>query len=172
MTWRLGARMTGTCVKSCTWLAALLAIGSQARAEHADISLLVAQSGVQVEAHADTEPPQGGWNKTPVFRMKAAEPGMMQFIFVNTYPHREIPGVTVQYYVTPIREPGQKNTPSPGDGNAVMQGRVVMPFKPQCRVGARLQFTLPQPGCYRVRIDTRNTNSDHEHFAAIDLIAE
>jgi hypothetical protein len=150
----------------------MLAVGSVARAEHGDINLSVSQSGKQVEAHADTEPPQGGLNETPVFKMKAGEPASLQFIFVNVYPHREVPGVTVRYYVTPIHEPGQKETPSPDDGHAVMRGQMTMPFKPQCRAGARLQFTLPAPGCYRVRIDTRNTQSDHEHFSAIDLVSE
>ena len=29
---------------------------------------------------------------------------------------------------------------------------------------------IDTPGVYLVRLETRNTQSDHEHFAAIDLI--
>ncbi len=52
--------------------------------------------------------------------MFAGEPGTMQFGFVNTYPHRDVPSVVVRYavvryYVTPIRELGQKDTPAGDD---------------------------------------------------------
>jgi len=165
--------MNPTWTRCLLWSGLLVASGSIARAEHADINLLVSQAGKQAESHAETDPPPlGGMTKPPVFKMKAGEPGVMQFVFVNTYPHREIPGVIVRYYVTPIRELGQKETPSPDDGHAVTQGQVTTTFKPKCRVGARLQFTLPKPGCYRVRVDSRKTQSDHEHCSAIDLVAE
>lgn len=160
------------CAAGIVTLAVLLACSATVRAEHASIDLMVSQSNKQAEAHADEEPPLGGSFETPVFHMKAGEGAVMQFVFVNIYPHRETPNVTVRYYVIPIRQLGQKATPSPDDGQAVMQGQVTMPFKPKCRVGARLQFAVPEPGLYRMRVDTLNTQSDHEHFSAIDLVAE
>jgi hypothetical protein len=36
-------------------------------------------------------------------------------------------------------------------------------------VGARLNVRIDEPGIYLVRVDTQNTQSDHEHFSAIDL---
>jgi hypothetical protein len=39
-------------------------------------------------------------------------------------------------------------------------------------VGARVAFRVPEPGVYLLRVDSFHTNSDHEHFAAIDLQAE
>ncbi len=169
---RRNNRLHRICARCLLTAGLVLTVHSAAHAEHADINLLVSQSQKQAEARDDTEPPQGGVNETPVFKMISSEPGTMQFVFVNLYPHREVPGAVVRYYITPIRELGQKDTPSPDDGHAVMKGQVTMPFKPKCRVGARLQFTLPEPGFYRVRVDTQNTQSDHEHFSAIDLIAE
>jgi hypothetical protein len=35
-----------------------------------------------------------------------------------------------------------------------------------------LQLIAPDPGIYLVRVDTVNTKSDHEHFAAMDLQVE
>lgn len=172
MTSQLKRPCRGICAPWILTIGIVSACGSAAYAEHASIDLLVSQLDKQAESHADEEPPLGGMLETPVFNMKAGEPAVMQFIFVNIYPHRELPDATVRYYVVPIRELGQKETPSPEDGQAVMLGQVKTPFKPKCRVGARLQFTVPEPGLYRMRIDTLNTQSDHEHFSAIDLVVQ
>ena len=37
-------------------------------------------------------------------------------------------------------------------------------FSPTLRISA--------PGVYLIRVETRQTNSDHEHFSAIDLVVE
>jgi hypothetical protein len=47
-----------------------------------------------------------------------------------------------------------------------------MDFKPKCRVGARVTFKIAKPGLYLIRVQTINTQSDHEHFSAVDLQAE
>lgn len=146
-----------------------------ARAEHAAINLTVVASGNQAEAQADEEPPLGGREKVPVLHVKTNEPLVMQFILTNLYPHKVLRDVTVLYYVVRIDKLRQKPTPDlkqlKGDA-IVMQGRVLMNFKPKCRVGARLKFRIPKPGIYRVRVETLNTQSDHEHFSAIDLKAQ
>jgi hypothetical protein len=139
-----------------------------ARAEHADISLQVISPDGRANANADEEPPLGGRNKIPVLKVKAKDPLVMQYFLTNLYPHKVHKGVIVRYYVVPIETLRQKITPPLKDG-FLMQGKVVMNFKPQCRVGARFHFRIPKPGLYRVRIDTLNTQSDHEHFSAIDL---
>ena len=51
----------------------------------------------------------------------------------------------------------------------VTQGAATLDFKPKCRIGALLKFSIDTPGIYLVRVETRNTKRDHEHFAAIDL---
>ena len=53
--------------------------------------------------------------------------------------------------------------------SAVTEGKVNMNFKPKCRVGARFNIRIDDPGIYLVRVETQNTQSDHEHFSAIDL---
>jgi hypothetical protein len=88
-----------------------------------------------------------------------------------TYPHGVKKGVTVRYYVVREEKQGQKNVPGPKKG-AVTEGRFKMNFKPNCRVGAQVNFTIKGPGTYLLRIETLNTDSDHEHFAAIDVQVE
>lgn len=162
-------------------LLALFILGAwplAAWAEHANIDLRVmrldpksVKSLGDAKASADEEPPAGGVNPRPLFKVKAGEPLAMQFILTNTYPHGNLKDVTVRYFVVRADKAGQKTVPDLDKGT-VTQGRFKMNFKPKCRVGARVTFTVKDPGVYLLRVQTANTNSDHEHFSAIDLQVE
>lgn len=180
------------------WLRAVMAIGvvltasPSLWAEHASIDLRVSRPGEEVAAGADVEPPAGGWNEPPVLTVKVNEPLVLQFIFTNTYPHKVVEDVRVRYYVVRVTELGRKPPPSlfrererrgadPGLDEesqpllvpgVVTGGEFTMDFKPRCRVGTRLKFQITEPGLYSARVETLNTQSDHEHFSAIDLVAE
>jgi hypothetical protein len=165
-------------VKKLLPLVALALCLAPARAEHAHISLRVIQtdsatgkSKEDVTGQADQEPPQGGLEARPLVKAKARAPLVLQFFFTNTYPHGVNKNVTVRYFVVRAEKLKQKNVPDLKQGT-VLQGDFQMTFKPKCRVGARVAFTVPEPGLYLVRVDSLNTNSDHEHFAAIDLQVE
>lgn len=158
-------------------LAILLLAAICGRAEHADIVLKVFRldpsSGAaltETEASSDQEPPAGGVKKRPMFMAKAKEPLALQFILVNTYPHGVNKNVTVRYFVVPVEKAGQKNLPELD--NCIVRGQFQMHFKPKCRVGARVAFTIPNPGNYLLRVDTLNTASDHEHFSSVDVQVE
>ncbi len=161
-------------------LLALLAAAAwqgAARAEHATIDLramridpATGQSAEEAAAHADQEPPPGGVNPRPLLKARANEPLVLQFILTNTYPHGDVKDVTVQYFVVREEKAGQKAVPDPA--HAALKGSFTMNFKPKCRVGARVGFTVREPGIYLLRVQTLNTNSDHEHFSAIDLKIE
>jgi hypothetical protein len=144
------------------------ATASFARGEHATIDLLVIGPDGRQEAFADREPPTGGVNPRPRFTVKSGTPLVLQFILTNNYPHGETPGVIVRYFVVRTKGLGVKETPDL-KRDTVTQGTVQLNFKPKDRVGARLKFRVDQPGFYLVRVDTQNTQSDHEHFSAIDL---
>ena len=47
-----------------------------------------------------------------------------------------------------------------------------MDFKPGGKAGQRNTVQVDAPGIYLVLVETRQTRSDHEHFAAIDLVVE
>jgi hypothetical protein len=159
-------------------LAALALLPLAARAEHATIDLRLirtdAATGQEVEettAHADQEPPAGGVNPRPVAKVKAGEPLVLQWVLTNTYPHGDLKDVVVHYYVVREDKAGQKMLPNLAQGT-VIEGRFKMNFKPKCRVGSRIAFTIKEAGVYLLRVDTANTNSDHEHFSAIDVQVE
>jgi hypothetical protein len=157
-------------------LSALAAWPVCAQAEHATIDLRVIrlktadQGQTEVHASADTEPPVGGNTPRPLFKVKAKEPLVLQFVLTNNYPHGIRKGVTVRYFV--VREKKLRQKEIPPFRGAVIQGKFKLNFKPKCRVGGRFVFRLPEAGVYLVRIDTLNTQSDHEHFSAIDLQAK
>jgi hypothetical protein len=146
-------------------------------AEHANINLRVlrvdaeGKTSDEVKAPADEEPPGGGINPRPVFKAKINEPLLMQFILVNTYPHGELKDVTVRYFLVREDKIGQKKLPELDKGT-ITQGRFVLNLKPKGKVGARVAFTIREPGAYLLRVHTLNTKSDHEHFSALDLLVE
>jgi hypothetical protein len=137
-------------------------------AEHATIKLQVTGSDGRQESFADQEPPPGGLKRRPRMTVKHGEPLVFEFLLTNSYPHKQIDGVTVRYFVVRTGVFGIKELPDLKTA-AVTQGSVGMNFKPKCRVGARFNVRIDGPGIYLVRVDTQNTESDHEHFSAIDL---
>lgn len=154
-------------------------------AEHARIDLRVSSQQKEVRASADEDPPPGGLNEPPVIHVAVNQPLVLQFILTNAYPHGMLKNVTVRYYIVPATKLGRKPAPSfrksSGSDEAsrpllddgfVEQGEFTMNFKPECRVGTRLKFQIAQPGIYSVRVETVNTQSDHEHFSAIDVVAK
>lgn len=161
-----------------TLVLTLVVCASAARAEHANITLRLVrldpasgQSKDEATAVADQEPPLGGVIPRPLLTVKAHDPLVLQFIFVNTYPHGVTKDVTVRYFVARTDKVRQKALPDLKQGT-VVEGEFYLHFKPKCRVGARVSFTAPEPGTYLLRVDSLNTSSDHEHFAAIDLQVE
>jgi hypothetical protein len=167
--------MRSSCLVVCL---VLVAWPLSTRAEHAKIDLkllrLAPGSGAEEElatATADQEPPAGGRNPRPLGKVKVGESLALQFFFTNTYPHGVKKDVTVRYYLVPEAKRGQKSVPDLKEG-VVTEGAFKMSFKPGCRVGSRVLFRIRKPGIYLLRIDTLNTDSDHEHFAAIDVQAD
>jgi hypothetical protein len=161
----------------------ILLPGRPALAEHGTIELKVIAPSrekvaqdqeVSVSAKSDEDPPVGGLLKPPVLEVKPDEPLVLQFIMTNLYPHGIIKNMTVRYYVVETDRLGKKPRPELKTSKGVVtRGEVTVNFKPKCRVGARLQFRVPKPGLYVVRVET-DSHGDraHEHFSAIDLKAE
>jgi len=149
-------------------------------AEHVVIDLQVISPDGTGKAASDEEPPPGGVTPRPILRVKAGDPLALHFVLINAYPHGRLDDVAVRYSVARCRDPEAEPTakedsdleaeeaPGPANGT-VLTGEVTMNFKPKCRVGARVQFRLDSPGRYLVRLETGNTKSDHEHFAAIEV---
>ncbi len=142
-----------------------------ARAEHAVIKLEVIAPDGRQESAADHEPPLGGTNPRKRIIVKAGDPLVLQFVLTDANPHKRINDVVVRYFVSRIASSAVKAPADPKQG-VVTEGTVKMNFKPDCRVGARLKFRIDAPGIYIARVETHNTDSDHEHFSAIEVEAK
>jgi hypothetical protein len=150
-------------------LLATVAIDSCARAEHAKITLEVATPRDSVSARVDQTPPEWGKNPRPVLRAKVKEPLKIQYLLTNVYPHKTLENVVVHFFVARQQTIGQKELPDL-KGDVVIETAFDMDFKPGGKAGARSTLKIDAPGVYLIRVETRNTQSDHEHFAAIDLV--
>lgn len=164
------------------WMAGLVGIiilASAVRAEHAAINLRVIRVDSQTREEKDEinttvvhqEPPGENVEQRPLFKARVGEPLVIQFILTNTYPHGEKKDVRIRYFVVREAKAKQKTVPDPREGG-VAQGRFTLNYKPKCRVGVRQTFTINEPGSYLLRVQTENTDSDHEHFAAIEILVE
>lgn len=151
---------------ACLLLATFAAPG---RAEHAKIQLEVAGRGEQVTAYVDQTPPEWGKNPRPVLKVKANEPVRVQFMFTNVYPHKTLEDVVVHFFVVKQDRPGQKEIPDL-KGDVVIESAFDMDFRPGGKAGQRMTLKIAEPGAYLIRVESRNTHSDHEHFAAVDLV--
>jgi hypothetical protein len=154
------------------FVAIVLLAAGWARAEHFDIDLTVLGTKDPATAHADTDPPPQGFNPRPVCHAKKGEELTLQFFVNSNFPHGTIKGVGVHYFIAPEKEAGKKSPPDPSQP-AVLDGSFVMDFKPDTgRVGLRQRLHIDKPGAYVVRVESQNSASDHEHFAALDLVIE
>ena len=148
-----------------------LVVTNCVRAEHAKINLDVATARDQVTAYVDQTPPEWGKNPRPVLKAKVNEPIRINYLLTNVYPHKTLENVVVHFFIAPQTKVGQKDLPNL-KGDVVMETAFDMDFKPGSKAGQRSTLKIATPGVYLVRIETRNTQSDHEHFAAIDLVVE
>lgn len=138
-------------------------------AEHAKIELNVTGRRDHVTAHVDQTPPEWGKNPRPVLKVHPNEPVKVQFLLTNVYPHKTLENVVVHFFVVRQEKVGQKEIPDL-KGDIVLETAFDIDMKPGGKAGQRTTFKIDEPGAYLVRVETRNTQSDHEHFAAVDLV--
>ena len=157
--------------RAATFLGCLLLLAAPAVAEHFNIDLTIKSAADQATAHSDTDPPPQGVNPRPVCHARRGEELTLTFFFVSNFPHGTKKDVIVHYLIAPEKEAAKKNPPDPAKP-PVLEGSFRMDFKPDGKVGLRQRFHIDQPGAYIVRIGSVNSDSDHEHFAALDLVVE
>jgi hypothetical protein len=150
-------------------IATSLLVSSVARAEHAKIQLDVTGRNDHVTAYVDQTPPDWGKNPRPVLKVRPNEPVKIQFMLTNVYPHKTLENVVVHFFVVREEKTGQKELPDL-KGEVVLESAFDMDFKPGGKAGQRTSLRIAEPGSYLIRVETRNTQSDHEHFAAVDLV--
>lgn len=151
--------------------AIIASFASAARAEHAKVELTVTAGDKQVTSYVDQTPPAIGKTPRPVLEVKAGEPIRVQWYFQNVYPNKTLENVVVHFYVAKAEKVGQKDLPDTS-GDVELETAFDMDFKPGAKAGARSRFVIDKPGVYMMRVETLQTQSDHEHFSAIDIVVK
>lgn len=146
-------------------------VATTARAEHAKITLDVESAGEKKTAYVDQTPPPTGKNPRPVLKVRAGRPIRAQWMFTNVYPNKTLQNVVMHFYVVKQSAVGQKELPPIGD-DVTLETAFDMDFKPGAKAGGRHTFKIEEPGVYLIRVESVQTGSDHEHFAAIDVVVE
>jgi len=154
------------------WLLGIV-LTTTARAEHAKITLEVTAKGETKTSFMDQTPPDTGKNPRPIVKAKAGETVKIQYMLENIYPHKTLEGVVVHFYVAKQDKVGQKSIPNLNqEENLVIESAIDLTMKPGTKSGSRTNLRIDKPGVYLVRVETIKTQSDHEHFSAIDLVVE
>jgi hypothetical protein len=149
----------------------LVLVPTSVFAEHFRFDLTIDNGREKAHGSADDDPPPMGRKPREVIHVKAGEPLVFQFFMHSNFPHDTIKQVGVLYFIAPQEKVGQ--TALPPHDDAILQGHFTMDFKPETgQVGVRQQFRIEKPGVYLVRVESENSASDHEHFSAIDIVAE
>ena len=162
-------RVTGSIFKALVFV---IIFSFPAFAEHFRYDLTIDNGREKAHGFADDDPPAMGRKPREVIHVKKGEPLVFQFFMDSNFPHDTIKKVGVLYYIVPAEKVGQTTKPPIGD-DAVLQGHFTMDFKPDTgRVGVRQQFHIDKPGVYLARAESENSATDHEHFAAIDIVVE
>ena len=165
-------RVTFSSPKLLAALFTLFLLTAPAFGEHFSYDLTIDNGREKAHGVSDDDPPPMGRKPREVIHVKKGEPLVFQFIMNSNFPHDAIKKVGVLYYIAPADEVGQKTLPEHLD-QAVLRGHFTMDFKPETgRVGVRQQFHIDKPGVYLARVESENSASDHEHFAAIDIVVE
>ena len=149
----------------------LMGASSSALAEHAKINLDVIAPNGQQTAFVDQTPPASGKNPRPVLKAKVGDPIKVNWMLTNVYPHKTLENVVVHFFVVKVNKVGSKDAPDL-NGEMVTETAFEMDFKPGAKAGQKNALKIMEPGVYLVRVETRQTKSDHEHFSAIDLVIE
>jgi hypothetical protein len=149
----------------------LMLFANASRAEHAKVTLDVESKGEKKTAFVDQTPPEVGKNPRPILKVKKGDPIKIQWMFTNIYPHKTLENVVIHFYIAPQKKVGLKEVPTIGE-DVVFESAFEMDFKPGAKAGGRQTLSIPTPGIYLIRVESRQTQSDHEHFGAIDLVVE
>ena len=150
----------------------VLLVATSARGEHARINLDVVAPGGQQTSFVDQTPPASGKNPRPVLKAKVGETIRVQWTYTNTYPNKTLTDVVVHFFIARQEKVGQKDLPEMNGDGVIVESAFEMDFKPGAKAGQKQTLRIDHPGVYLVRIETRQTNSDHEHFSAMDLVIE
>jgi hypothetical protein len=136
------------------------------------IDLEVQVAKVHHTAHAETVTLGATPQSRHVLRVQAGKPVTVRWTLRSAAGKETVKDIVVHFIVAKEEKVGQQVVPKL-DANVAVETALTMDFKPADQAQGELIFTLDQPGCYLVRLETIGAIADstgHEYFAAMDLV--
>ena len=141
-----------------------------ASASHLAIDLTVDGRPRAVHAGADTMPPENGKNPRPLVHVWIGEGVKLHWSVKNT-EGTKLDTLLVHVFIVPEAQAGQKEVPDPRKG-AIWETISATALDPGKETHGQAEVPISEPGTYLVRVESMFTQHTHEHFAAVDLVAE
>jgi hypothetical protein len=139
-------------------------------ASHLAMDLTVDGSPHPAHAGTDTLPPANGKNPRPLLHLRVSDPVKLHWSVKNT-EGMKLDTLLVHVFVVREAQAGQKEVPDPRKG-AVWETISATALEPGQETHGEAEVPISEPGTYLVRIESMFTQHTHEHFAAVDLVAE
>lgn len=146
---------------------------SASAAEPFAIDLEVRSGKANKTAHAESAAPDFTAPERGVLEVKAGDRVTVKWTLRGTDPAAKLQNITVHFFAVKEETAGQKAVPKLDKG-VVAESALTMDFGPGDKNEAELTFTIEEPGCYLLRLETIGAVAalaDHDDFAAIDVKA-
>lgn len=148
-----------------------LGLSLPACASHLIMDLTVEGRPQAAHASTDTSPPANGKNSRPVARIHAGDPVKLRWRVKNASASQKLDRLLVHLFIVPEAQAGQKEVPDPRKGS-VWETVFATALDPGKETRGELEVPISDAGTYLVRVESMFTEQEHEHFAAVDLVAE
>ena len=154
-------------------LAAPVCVSASAVASDLEISIDVKANGQYVRSsRTEIEPSPQKPLARPVCRLKLHKDFSVSWKATNSSKRETFKDVMIHCVVVAEKEPGQLKVPSLKD--PTQEAALTMDFKPGSSASGKFSLAIDEPGAYLLRVETREmlATHGHEHYAALDIVAE
>src|SRR4051794_1765866 len=146
-------------------------VASTPAAEPFAIDLEVRSGKVRKTAHAESAAPGAKLKERDVLEIKAGEEVAVKWKLSSTDPKGMLKDIRVHFFAVKEEKAGQRTVPKLNK-DVVAESALSMDFGPKDRNEGALSFTIDEPGCYLLRLETIGAlagPAGHENFAALDV---
>jgi hypothetical protein len=150
------------------------ALCGAARAHHFAIDLEATGAKESQTAQAETLAPGVKAKTRAILNVKAGERVKVRWTLTNRDAKTTFKNILIHFFVVKEERIGQRDVPKLSKG-VVVESALTMDFRPGDKARGELTFTLDNPGAYVLRLETispPDVAEGHEHFAALDVLAQ
>jgi hypothetical protein len=140
-------------------------------AEPFAIDFTVGAGQARQTAHAESAAPLATPKERGALEVKAGERITVQWKLSGTDPKGVLKDITVHFFAVKEEKAGQRPVPKLDKG-VIAESALSMDFGPKDNNEGKLSFSIDQPGCYLLRLETIGASAGpagHEDFAALDV---